>query len=302
MRYDYIKFIKDKLPILGKDHNFEEMIKLLYDGDLNIFISEIINADLETDLIDSRFELNKIDDNDTRNIIMYKKLNAIESYGQIKINKDQTQTVSEVIYKNNDMEKAYSYAEILQGPKGTIILGTNAQNFNNYNIPNNINMGVWCYDNNILKDKKYCKFLKYLTEYSLDSKEQLNYCKNLISMQNNLNDKYILPDVYETLDATFTGEKYKVNLKTLNKNTQEQISLCEEDINSEICNLKCILERLKDKYIEKNINYLDCANTTKIEDNMILNGYFNAIQFFERKEDTKNISEKRKKAKQYTKK
>lgn len=93
MRYDYIKFIKDKLPILGKDHNFEEMIKLLYDGDLNIFISEIINADLETDLIDSRFELNKIDDNDTRNIIMYKKLNAIESYGQIKINKDQIQTV-----------------------------------------------------------------------------------------------------------------------------------------------------------------------------------------------------------------
>lgn len=301
MRYDYIKFIKDKLPTLAKDSKFEELIKLLYDGDLNIFISEIINADLETDLIDSRFELNRADDNDTRNIIMYKNLNAIESYGQIKINKNQTQTVSEIIYKNNDTKRAYSYAEILQGPKGTIILGTTAKNFNSYNIPNDINMGFWCYDNNILKDKKYCKFLKYITEYNLDNKEQLNYYKNLITMQNDLNTKYILPDIYVTLEATFTGEEYKTNLITLNQNIQEQTKFCKEDITSETCNFKCILGRLKDKYIEKNINYIECANITKIEDNMLLNGYFNAIQFFEAKENTKNILEKRKKPKQYTK-
>ena len=302
MRYDYIKFIKDKLPAFAEDPNFEENLKLLYNGDLNIFINEIINSDVEKNSPTSSFELKRVDDNDIRNINMYKNLNTLESYGQIKIDKNQIQTVSEIIYKNNEIKKAYSYAEILQGPKGTIILGTTAQNFNNYNIPNNINMGFWCYDNNILKDKKFCKFIKYLTTYHLDNIEQLNYYKNLIIMQNDLNNKYILPDIYVTLNATFTGEEYKINFKTLNQNIEEQTKFCKEDISTKACNPKCLLGRLKDKYIEKNINYPECANITEIPYTMILNGYFDAIQFFEAKENTKNISENRKKTKQYTKK
>jgi len=307
MKYDYIKFIKDKIPKLAKNPNFDERLELLYNGDLNSIINNVVNASIESNVINSYLDLNKTYREDCRVINIYKKLNAIESYGKIQIDQKQFQSVSETIYQDNNKDICYSYAEMLQGPNGVMLLGANADKFNSYGLPDNINMGFWCYDNNTLKNKHYTKFLEYLRDYILDDKKQLNYYENLLNIQKMLSNQYLLPDISNILEAELSTEDNNYQIKkyinTLkNINILEQTSHIKYDFDYEIPNFKYIIKYFKDKYIDNNISYTDCLNITGINENIILNGYFDAIHFFESKQHVKTLLNNRKMEKQLIKK